>query len=196
MAQPFACSGNAKVPPQTEPTRAPVREGLQPHAIQGCFVPRLGGWHEVPDDQEHVVFYHEQDWLLHYAGGVSWCRGCLFYWNRAQPRVPCAAPEETILTNCTVPSCSRWCRRWCQRRFQNCCAGANQHRQRRQGLAAAWAWLKLAPRLPVLLEASTATCARLPPPALPSAGPSGALSVPLLCAACTCGLALTAFSSA
>ena len=67
---------------------------------------------------------------------------------------------------------------------------------RGQGLAAAWAWLKLAPRLPVLLEASTATCARLPPPALPSAGPSGALSVPLLCAACTCGLALTAFSSA
>ena len=75
-------------------------------------------------------------------------------------------------------------------------ANQHRHRQRGQGLAAAWAWLKLAPRLPVLLEASTATCARLPPPALPSAGPSGALSVPLLCAACTCGLALTAFSSA
>ena len=29
----------------------------------------------------------------------------------------------------------RWCRRWCQRRFQNCCAGANQHRRNNSGSA-------------------------------------------------------------
>ena len=31
-------------------------------ALQRHTCCRSCGWHEVPDDQEHVVFYHEQDW--------------------------------------------------------------------------------------------------------------------------------------
>ena len=31
-------------------------------ALQRHTCCRSCGWHEVPGDQEHVVFYHEQDW--------------------------------------------------------------------------------------------------------------------------------------
>ena len=39
-------------------------------ALQRHTCCRSCGWHEVPDDQEHVVFYHEQDWHAFKETGV------------------------------------------------------------------------------------------------------------------------------
>ena len=41
-------------------------------ALQRHTCCRSCGWYEVPEDQEHVVFYHEQDWHAFKETGVLW----------------------------------------------------------------------------------------------------------------------------
>ena len=68
-------------------------------ALQRHTCCRSCGWYEVPEDQEHVVFYHEQDWHASTTARPSPAHGPAESRDPNQSTTECMDPNPTECTD-------------------------------------------------------------------------------------------------